>query len=419
MKRLAAILSSVCLLFALASCSGNGELDGTSEQVYGVSAGSSSSASGSSGSDPTKTFTIDDIIELSNSGDVDSMVSFFQADAASSDAAGETSNMGNPDDMDTIALSASEIGLSADGSVTLTMSGVGVNYSADASMSADGLVYLQIPKIAVGTEITVSLDVKRANGCVVRSGCNTQIVSEGIQFSLSLAVEPPLMKTGDDINAVLLGMATVGSFAPSTTPPPSWATTALLSDAESGTDVLAWFDGGSVLYYAEGFTDVGKKIPLNADSSSMFQNCSSMTSVNVSGFDTGTVTNLGSMFAGCGSLSSITGLEGFDTSKVTDMSSMFHECEALTVLDLSSFNTGSVTNMSSMFNDCPFLETIYASSSFVTGQVTSSAMMFYFCASLKGTGGGHADTECDDAHVDKAYARLNGAGGQPGYFTAR
>ena len=394
----------LCLCFSgIASCNGNGGSHDGGGAVYPP--GAASSGSGSSESTGS-TISADELLTLSNEGNTGAIISRFSGPNASTATT-------------TVSFSSSAIGLPAGGYVTLVITGRGIAYTADATDSGSGTVSFTIPQIASGTEITVSLDVKRANGCVVRSGCNTQIVSEGIQFSLSLAVEPPLMKTGDDINAVLLGMATVGSFAPSTTPPPSWATTALLSDAESGTDVLAWFDGGSVLYYAEGFTDVGKKIPLNADSSSMFQNCSSMTSVNVSGFDTGTVTNLGSMFAGCGSLSSITGLEGFDTSKVTDMSSMFHECEALTVLDLSSFNTGSVTNMSSMFNDCPFLETIYASSSFVTGQVTSSAMMFYFCASLKGTGGGHADTECEDAHVDKAYARLNGAGGQPGYFTAR
>ena len=36
---------------------------------------------------------------------------------------------------------------------------------------------------------------------------------------------------------------------------------------------------------------------------------------------------------------------------------MFHSCSSLTSLDLSSFNTSKVTNMSNMFSDCSKLTT--------------------------------------------------------------
>ncbi len=227
------------------------------------------------------------------------------------------------------------------------------------------------------------------------------------------------MKTGDDINSALLSLVAFPSFSASATPPSASSTTVLLSSDDSGTDVVAWNAGGAGYYYAEGFTDKGRKIPLGENASSMFQNMSSLSSVDLSGFDTGNVTDMSYMFSGCTALSSISGLGGFDTSMVVNMSFMFYECEALTSLDLSSFDTSCVTDMSSMFNECFLLETIYASPSFVTGRVSSSTSMFYDCLSLVGTGGGMDPTEVDDAHVDKAYARLNGAGGLPGYFTAR
>ena len=43
---------------------------------------------------------------------------------------------------------------------------------------------------------------------------------------------------------------------------------------------------------------------------------------------------------------------------VTDMSGMFNECSSLTELNLSNFNTNKVTNMSNMFNGCVKLKEI-------------------------------------------------------------
>ena len=62
------------------------------------------------------------------------------------------------------------------------------------------------------------------------------------------------------------------------------------------------------------------------------------------------------MFLGCSSLTTLN-LCGFNTSNVTNMSSMFCDCSSLTSLDLSSFNTSNVTKMSSMFYNCLKLQT--------------------------------------------------------------
>ena len=63
------------------------------------------------------------------------------------------------------------------------------------------------------------------------------------------------------------------------------------------------------------------------------------------------------MFANCTSLKSLE-LSKFDTSSVTDMSYMFANCTSLNSLDLSKFDTSSVVNMNYMFYGCNKLDYI-------------------------------------------------------------
>ena len=73
----------------------------------------------------------------------------------------------------------------------------------------------------------------------------------------------------------------------------------------------------------------------------------SKTSLDLSSFDTSSVTRMFSMFRN--SRATSLDLSSFDTSSVTSMSYMFYDSQA-TSLDLSSFDTSSVTSMSYMFN---------------------------------------------------------------------
>ena len=114
--------------------------------------------------------------------------------------------------------------------------------------------------------------------------------------------------------------------------------------------------------------------------SGMFFDCKSLTNLDVSNFDTSQVTNMNSMFSGCSSLISLD-VSKFDTSEVTDMSHMFSFCSNLTNLNLSSFNTSQVTTMSSMFSSCSSLINLDVSN-FDTSNVTSMVSMFSECRSL-------------------------------------
>ena len=89
-------------------------------------------------------------------------------------------------------------------------------------------------------------------------------------------------------------------------------------------------------------------------------------------------------FYDCTSLTTINGIENLNTEDVTDMQYMFRNCSSLTTLDLSGFNTEKVKNMNYMFCNCSELTTIYASSNFTTSAVTSSSNMFSDCTSLAG-----------------------------------
>ena len=116
------------------------------------------------------------------------------------------------------------------------------------------------------------------------------------------------------------------------------------------------------------------------DTSWMFNNCQSLTKLDLSNFDTSKVTCMEWMFGACSSLA-ILDLSSFDTSNVTDMSNMFGACSSLTILDLSNFNTSNVTDMSYMFSDCSDLTTLDLSN-FNTSKVTTMSGMFYACSSL-------------------------------------
>ena len=78
----------------------------------------------------------------------------------------------------------------------------------------------------------------------------------------------------------------------------------------------------------------------------MFQSCSSLTSLDLSSFNTSAVTSMENMFCSCSKLSSLN-LSSFDTSAVTNMSYMFSYCSSLTSLLLGPnfFKTSKVTSV--------------------------------------------------------------------------
>ena len=136
----------------------------------------------------------------------------------------------------------------------------------------------------------------------------------------------------------------------------------------------------------------------------MFNECSNLTSLDVSNFNTQNVTNMGFMFSECSNLTSLD-VSNFNTQNVTDIYCMF-QCSNLTSLDLSNFNTQNVTDMSAMFYACSNLAIIYASDKFVTTACLEDRSMFGECKKLVGA------VPYDENKVGKEMANYT-----TGYFT--
>ena len=159
-----------------------------------------------------------------------------------------------------------------------------------------------------------------------------------------------------------------------------------------GTIDLSFFDTSSVTDMSNMFFNCGSLTSLDLSNfntggvtgiqgmSGMFKNCYSLTSLNLSGWNTGGVKNMNSMFAGCSSLTSLD-LSNFNTGVVTDMSEMFDNCNSLTSLDLSSFSTSKVGNMNGMFHACSSLQTLKLGPDFVISPINSTSM-FLDCTKL-------------------------------------
>ena len=133
----------------------------------------------------------------------------------------------------------------------------------------------------------------------------------------------------------------------------------------------------------------------------MFKDCDKLTSLDVSNFDTSNVTSMYQMFCNCRSLVSLD-LSKWDTSKVTDMSYMFDNCYGgLTSLDVSSFDTSNVTNTECMFRSCRSLVSLDLSK-WDTSKVTNVGNMFTGCAKLKTI----KMVGCSEDTIDKIKAQL-------------
>ncbi|UYT11823.1 BspA family leucine-rich repeat surface protein [Lactococcus garvieae] len=82
------------------------------------------------------------------------------------------------------------------------------------------------------------------------------------------------------------------------------------------------------------------------------------------------------LFSGLHKVRSIENIWLLNTSKATDMSAMFSGMTSLTSLDLSSFDTSQVESTTTMFANTPSLTSLDLSS-FDTSKVKYKAMMFY------------------------------------------
>ena len=144
----------------------------------------------------------------------------------------------------------------------------------------------------------------------------------------------------------------------------------------------------------------------------MFWGFRKLASVDLSGLDTSRVKSMYGMFRYCESLETVD-LSPLDASGVTNMKEMFAGCASLLAVDLSGFDFSQAADASMMFGNCGELRKIYVAEGFPgIPAAAASENMFQGCAALSGGAG----TAFDAAHMDAAYARLDGGAADPGYF---
>ena len=162
---------------------------------------------------------------------------------------------------------------------------------------------------------------------------------------------------------------------------------------QSNNQIFANPNSASLFSYFINVTEIENLSLLNTSQvttmSAMFNNCRSLTNLDLNNFDTSNVTSMNSMFGmwnssdDANSTSKLTTLDlgGFDTSKVTSMSSMFVSNTNLVNLNIKNFDTAKVTNMFHMFMYCKSVEGLDLRN-FNTSKVTTMAGMFASCLSL-------------------------------------
>ena len=84
----------------------------------------------------------------------------------------------------------------------------------------------------------------------------------------------------------------------------------------------------------------------------MFQGCSKLKYLDISNFDLSHVQSAKEMFADCENLEQIKFNNNSIINEIVDIGSMFENCKSLISLDLSFIDTSKVKNMSSAFNNC-------------------------------------------------------------------
>ncbi len=166
------------------------------------------------------------------------------------------------------------------------------------------------------------------------------------------------------------------------------------------TTCFSWFIGMTSLNTITGMREYLKTDEVK-NMGGMFNGCSGLTSLDLSGFNTAQVTTMSSMFSNCSGLTSLD-LSDFNTAQVTTMWYMFQGCRALTTLDISSFDlsTGKIKDMSSMFNGCQNLTAIKVGSGWDVSTVTSHSNMFSSCPALIGNGGAWVGSSKDKTNAN-------------------
>lgn len=118
----------------------------------------------------------------------------------------------------------------------------------------------------------------------------------------------------------------------------------------------------------------------------LFANCSSLKEVDISGWNTPSLTTAQKTFYNCSSLTSID-VSTWDTSGVQYAEAIFFNCRGVTAIDVSNWDTSSMYSMKDMFSGSGVYEVDagnFTDDSFMSMVSMSSYIgMFENCPNLK------------------------------------
>ena len=235
-----------------------------------------------------------------------------------------------------------------------------------------------------GAKITGNVPVGSSSVATDYNSDNVSISSNNLKVDTAQGVTNQMFRTGDKISV----------YAPlSDVAPVVGATAEKIKKDEVICGVTGTYEGGGSSYAPsfikfQGYT--GEDLTYetaNLDASNltsmyqMFSGCNSLTTLNISSWNTPSLTNMNNAFYYCRSLPSVN-LSSFDTSQVTNangcfdqdtaltsitfgsnctfennpiFATMFRSCSHLTTLDVSMFNMKKATNVLQMFSTCTAL----------------------------------------------------------------
>lgn len=144
------------------------------------------------------------------------------------------------------------------------------------------------------------------------------------------------------------------------------------------------------------------KLSGDLDISDAFRNCPSLEKIDMNAFKNCNITKLSTLFSSDMKLKNIGNIGNLDISKAEALSYVFYECSALTQLDLSNWDTRNIQYMIGTFSGCNNLTEINCSR-WNTSKVYNMQVAFYNCKSLQTIPVRDWDTR-SVMYMDKAFA---------------
>lgn len=156
---------------------------------------------------------------------------------------------------------------------------------------------------------------------------------------------------------------------------------AVRSISKNGKCVFAWMKGDTLYVSTNGHGKV-----ICDDATFLFASLKNTEYIDVSYFDTSRCRDFTGMFSDSRKLKEIVGLSKLNTGNATCFDDMFALCKSLKSIDVSGWRTGSVRSMDSVFDGCDDLETITGLETWNTKNVRTIDCMFSYGVSYSSAG---------------------------------